>query len=156
MDGFDTNDQVIVIAATNRSDVLDPALVRPGRFDRQVFVPLPDVQGRYQILKVHGYDRLLASSGEQGLAIARTHPVDLILMDIQLPGMDGLEATRALQADPSTRDIPVIAVTAFAHRAAVQAALDAGCRQVITKPFRMNTLIMAIQGALLTAEEVAG
>jgi len=53
MDGFDTNDQVIVVAATNRSDVLDPALVRPGRFDRQVFVPLPDVQGRYYILKVH-------------------------------------------------------------------------------------------------------
>ncbi len=53
MDGFDTNDQVIVIAATNRSDVLDPALVRPGRFDRQVYVPLPDVEGRYKILKVH-------------------------------------------------------------------------------------------------------
>src|SRR5438034_1396777 len=47
MDGFDTSDQVIVIAATNRSDVLDPALVRPGRFDRQVFVPLPDVKGRF-------------------------------------------------------------------------------------------------------------
>ena len=53
MDGFDTNSQVIVIAATNRGDVLDPALVRPGRFDRQVFVPLPDLQGRYEILKVH-------------------------------------------------------------------------------------------------------
>jgi cell division protease FtsH len=53
MDGFDTNDQVIVIAATNRADVLDPALIRPGRFDRQVFVPLPDVKGRLEILKVH-------------------------------------------------------------------------------------------------------
>jgi cell division protease FtsH len=53
MDGFDTNDQVIVIAATNRADVLDPALVRPGRFDRQVFVALPDVKGRFEILKVH-------------------------------------------------------------------------------------------------------
>jgi cell division protease FtsH len=53
MDGFDTSDQVIVIAATNRVDVLDPALIRPGRFDRQVYVPLPDVQGRYEILKVH-------------------------------------------------------------------------------------------------------
>jgi cell division protease FtsH len=53
MDGFDTNDQVIVIAATNRSDILDHALVRPGRFDRQVVVPLPDLQGRVQILKIH-------------------------------------------------------------------------------------------------------
>jgi len=53
MDGFETSDQVIVIAATNRVDVLDQALIRPGRFDRQVYVPLPDVQGRYEILKVH-------------------------------------------------------------------------------------------------------
>ncbi len=53
MDGFETNDQVIVIAATNRSDVLDPALTRPGRFDRQIDVHLPDVKGRMQILLVH-------------------------------------------------------------------------------------------------------
>ena len=53
MDGFEANDQVIVIAATNRSDVLDPALTRPGRFDRQVVVPLPDLLGRKQILEVH-------------------------------------------------------------------------------------------------------
>ena len=53
MDGFDTNDQVIVIAATNRGDILDRALTRPGRFDRQIFVPLPDLKGRADILKVH-------------------------------------------------------------------------------------------------------
>ena len=53
MDGFDSGDGVIVIAATNRADVLDPALIRPGRFDRQVNVPLPDVKGRLEILKVH-------------------------------------------------------------------------------------------------------
>lgn len=53
MDGFDTGSGVIVIAATNRPDVLDPALLRPGRFDRQVVVPLPDIRGREQILKVH-------------------------------------------------------------------------------------------------------
>ena len=53
MDGFDASDQVIVIAATNRQDVLDPALTRPGRFDRQVTVPLPDLVGRKQILEVH-------------------------------------------------------------------------------------------------------
>jgi len=53
MDGFEANDQIIVIAATNRADVLDPALTRPGRFDRQVMVPLPDLVGRRQILEVH-------------------------------------------------------------------------------------------------------
>lgn len=53
MDGFDRNEGIILIAATNRPDVLDPALLRPGRFDRQVIVPLPDIRGREQILKVH-------------------------------------------------------------------------------------------------------
>src|SRR4030067_844961 len=53
MDGFETTEGGIVIAATNRPDVLDPALLRPGRFDRQVYVPLPDIRGREQILKVH-------------------------------------------------------------------------------------------------------
>ena len=53
MDGFDGNENIIVIAATNRSDVLDPALLRPGRFDRQVTVDLPNVKGREQILQVH-------------------------------------------------------------------------------------------------------
>jgi cell division protease FtsH len=53
MDGFDTNDGVIVMAATNRGDILDKALTRPGRFDRQVYIPLPDVKGRTEILKIH-------------------------------------------------------------------------------------------------------
>ena len=53
MDGFDDSQGVILIAATNRPDVLDPALLRPGRFDRQVVVPIPDVGGREQIHKVH-------------------------------------------------------------------------------------------------------
>jgi len=53
MDGFETNEGVVIIAATNRPDVLDPALLRPGRFDRQVIVPLPDIVGREQILKIH-------------------------------------------------------------------------------------------------------
>ena len=53
MDGFEASDQVIMIAATNRADVLDPALLRPGRFDRQVNVALPDLEGRKAILEVH-------------------------------------------------------------------------------------------------------
>jgi cell division protease FtsH len=74
MDGFDTNDQVIVIAATNRSDVLDPALTRPGRFDRQVFVPLPDIKGRYEILKVHS-KKVKLSSNVDLMRLARQTPM---------------------------------------------------------------------------------
>ena len=64
MDGFDTNDQVIVIAATNRGDILDHALTRPGRFDRQIFVPLPDLKGRVDILKVHAKKVKLGSDAK--------------------------------------------------------------------------------------------
>lgn len=60
MDGFEANEGVIVMAATNRADILDPALTRPGRFDRQIFVNLPDVKGREQILKVHARNKPLA------------------------------------------------------------------------------------------------
>lgn len=60
MDGFEDNDSVIVIAATNRSDVLDPALLRPGRFDRQIYVNYPDVKGREEILRVHSKNKPLA------------------------------------------------------------------------------------------------
>lgn len=73
MDGFEGNDGVIVIAATNRPDVLDPALLRPGRFDRQVVVPLPDVRGREQILRVHMAKVPLADDVRPGL-IARGTP----------------------------------------------------------------------------------
>lgn len=61
MDGFETNDGIIVMAATNRADILDPALLRPGRFDRQIYVNVPDVRGREAILKVHARNKPLAS-----------------------------------------------------------------------------------------------
>ena len=73
MDGFEGNEGIIVIAATNRPDVLDPALLRPGRFDRQVVVPLPDVRGREQILKVHMRKVPLADDVRPGI-IARGTP----------------------------------------------------------------------------------
>ncbi len=73
MDGFEGNEGVIVISATNRPDVLDPALLRPGRFDRQVVVPLPDIKGREQILKVH-MQKIPLEKGVDALAIARGTP----------------------------------------------------------------------------------
>ena len=73
MDGFEGNEGVIVVAATNRPDVLDPALLRPGRFDRQVVVPLPDIRGREQILKVHA-KKLPLEQDVDILSIARGTP----------------------------------------------------------------------------------
>ncbi|MDO5357556.1 MAG: ATP-dependent zinc metalloprotease FtsH [Conchiformibius sp.] len=79
MDGFESNETVIVIAATNRPDVLDPALQRPGRFDRQVVVPLPDIRGREQILKVHAKKVPLHES------------VDLVTLARGTPGFSGAD-----------------------------------------------------------------
>jgi cell division protease FtsH len=73
MDGFESNEGVIIIAATNRPDVLDPALLRPGRFDRQVVVPNPDVNGREKILRVHMRKVPLASDVDPKV-IARGTP----------------------------------------------------------------------------------
>ena len=73
MDGFEANDGIIVIAATNRPDVLDPALLRPGRFDRQVVVPLPDIRGREQIMKVHMRDVPVSDNVDPSI-IARGTP----------------------------------------------------------------------------------
>ncbi len=79
MDGFETNDQVIVVSSTNRVDVLDPALTRPGRFDRQVYVPLPDVKGRLEILKVHSRKVKLGPD------------VDLLRLARATPGFSGAD-----------------------------------------------------------------
>ena len=73
MDGFESNEGVILVSATNRPDVLDPALLRPGRFDRQVVVPLPDVKGREKILEVH-MRKTIVSEDVQGAVIARGTP----------------------------------------------------------------------------------
>ena len=69
MDGFDKNEGIIIMAATNRPDILDPALLRPGRFDRQIVVDRPDVKGREAILKVHARNKNLAKDVELGSAI---------------------------------------------------------------------------------------
>ncbi|MFZ5774353.1 MAG: ATP-dependent zinc metalloprotease FtsH [Thermodesulfobacteriota bacterium] len=73
MDGFESNEGVIIISATNRPDVLDPALLRPGRFDRQVVVPVPDVKGREMILRVHGQKKAIAPNVDWAV-IARGTP----------------------------------------------------------------------------------
>ncbi len=72
MDGFNTNEEVILIAATNRPDVLDPALLRPGRFDRQIIIDLPDVKGRQGILKVHTQNVVIAKDVDFGILSKRT------------------------------------------------------------------------------------
>lgn len=86
------------------------------------------------LLKSQGYIVYEAITGEEALELARTHRPDLILMDLQLPGLDGFQATRILKADAITKDIPVVAMTAYAMKGDEERALEAGCDGYITKP----------------------
>ena len=86
------------------------------------------------LLEFDGYDVLAAVDAENGIQIARKHHPDLILMDIQLPGMDGLAATRIIKNDPVLGQTPVVALTSFAMQGDEEKALGAGCDGYITKP----------------------
>jgi len=86
------------------------------------------------ILSKAGYEVIEAGDAESGIVLAREELPDVILMDIQLPGMDGLEATRLLKNDPKTGHIRIIAVTAFAMKGDRERILQAGCDDYIAKP----------------------
>ena len=86
------------------------------------------------LLEACGIQVISANTGEIAVKLAHEQMPDLILMDLSLPGMDGLQATAALKANPQTRLIPVVAVTAHAMKGDEQKALDAGCEGYITKP----------------------
>ena len=100
------------------------------------------------LLKSAGHDVLTATDAEAGLALARAEHPDLILMDIQLPGMDGFEATTLLKGDAATRDIPVIALTALAMKGDEERIRAAGCDGYIAKPFSPRQLLAAVNGFL--------
>jgi two-component system cell cycle response regulator DivK len=89
-----------------------------------------------KVLSVEGYEIVEATDGIEALAMARSAHPHLILMDLALPHLDGWEATRQLKRDPTTRDIPVVALTAVAMRGDEEQARAAGCDDYITKPAR--------------------
>jgi two-component system cell cycle response regulator DivK len=96
------------------------------------------------ILVRAGYEVLVVPNGESALAAVRGEHPDLILMDIELPGLDGLEVTRRLKADAALRDIPVLALTAYAMRGDEQRCRAAGCDGYLTKPIDRMTLLDAV------------
>jgi two-component system cell cycle response regulator DivK len=96
------------------------------------------------ILSKAGYAVLPAADAEQGIALARREHPDLVLMDIHLPGMDGLAATRLLRGDPATRGIPILALTALAMKGDEERILAAGCDAYLSKPIRHAALLEAV------------
>jgi two-component system cell cycle response regulator DivK len=97
------------------------------------------------LLASAGYEMLEAEDGEHGVAAADTHRPDLILMDIQLPVIDGYEATRRIKAMPQLRSIPIIAVTSYALSGDEEKARAAGCDDYVTKPYSPRQLLAKIK-----------
>ena len=136
MDGFDVNTNVILIAATNRPDVLDPALLRPGRFDRQIVVEAPDMEGRLKILQVHAKGKPMAND------------VDLTSIARRTPGMTGADLANVLNEAAlltARENLPVIG----------NAELDEAIDRVIAGP-QKKTRIMNEHERLVTAYHEGG
>ena len=102
---------------------------------------------RFNLTK-EGFAVVCAASGEEALKSALSHRPDLILLDLLLPGMDGLEVARRLKNDPSTKEIPVIMVTAKGEEADIVTGLEVGAEDYITKPFSRKVLIARVRAVL--------
>ncbi|MBO9579049.1 MAG: AAA family ATPase, partial [Microbacteriaceae bacterium] len=136
MDGFDPKTNVIIMAATNRPDVLDPALLRPGRFDRQIGVDAPDLQGRKQILEVHAKGKPMAAS------------VDLEVLARKTPGFTGADLANVLNE--------AALLTARSHAQLIDnRALDEAVDRVMAGPQR-RTRVMKDKEKLITAYHEGG
>ena len=97
------------------------------------------------LLTSSGYEVIEAVSGEEGVTSAETHRPDLILLDIQLPGIDGYEVARRIKANPDLQKIPIFAVTSYALSGDDVKAFEAGCNAYVTKPFSPRKLLAQIR-----------
>ena len=108
-------------------------------------------QNRYLatfLLERHGHRVVAAPEGPSGLALARSGGFDLVLLDIQLPGMDGYAVARALRADPATHDLPIVAVTSHAMAGDRENALAAGCDGYLEKPIDPDSFVADVTAHL--------
>jgi CheY-like chemotaxis protein len=104
------------------------------------------------VVRSQGYDVATASDADTAVASIEAERPTVILMDLQLPGVDGLELTRRLKGNPATRSIPIIAVTAYAMKGDHEKALSAGCDDYVTKPIDTRTLPEVISRHVARAE----
>ena len=111
------------------------------------------LQLRFDVLG--GYELMSATDGAAGIAMAAAERPDLILMDLNLPEIDGWEAARRLKADPKTRDIPIIALSAHAMAGDREKALATGCDDFDTKPVEFDRLLAKIEQALAAKDRLA-
>jgi two-component system cell cycle response regulator DivK len=108
------------------------------------------------LLEVRGYEILKTRKGLEAINLARDNRPDLILMDIRLPDISGLDATRLLKQDHQTKCIPIIAVTAFAMRGDKAKALESGCDAYIAKPITLDNLLRIVESFLSPLTPIGG
>ena len=108
-------------------------VVEDNEMNMKLIRTVLQIKGNYQVLE--------ATSAEDGIEMAQKYRPDIILMDIQLPGMDGLAATRLIKSDPELKYIPVVAVTSSAMLGDEEKALEAGCAGHIAKPIDVNSFV---------------
>jgi two-component system cell cycle response regulator DivK len=101
------------------------------------------------LLEAHGYITLQTRDGREALALARAHNPDLVIMDIQLPEVSGLDVTRWLKEDEALKSIPVIAVTAFAMKGDEEKIREGGCQDYIAKPISVSKFLETVQKYLI-------
>ena len=97
------------------------------------------------VLKAKGYNIIEAATGEEALNLLKNQKPDIILMDIQLPGIDGLTLIKEIKASAVTKDIPIIAVTAYAMKGDEQKILDTGCNAYVSKPINTQELPLIVE-----------
>ena len=105
----------------------------------------PSMNSVVAVLQANGYDILQSVDGSDVLQLAREHHPDLIVMDIQLPGILGIALTKSLKADDTLRDIPVLAVMAYAMRGDEERILEAGCDGYMAKPFSVPNFLEVVE-----------
>ena len=96
------------------------------------------------LLKIGKFEILEAEDAESGIQLMRQHLPDLVLMDVQLPGMNGLKATRIIKRDPTIKEIPIVALTSYAMQGDEEKAAEAGCSGYITKPIDTKSFLQVI------------
>ncbi len=141
MPGFEIGDRGEVLMTNEAKTVL---IVEDNEINMKLIVAVLEL-GQYRVL--------MASDAETGLALAQEYHPDLILMDLQLPGMDGISATALLKADEKLKKIPIIALTGYASDGFGKTLEEAGFSGLITKPFGVRSFLETISGYL---EEVPG
>jgi two-component system cell cycle response regulator DivK len=127
--------------------------IRVGKADEKKHILIVEDDGKNMkllrdILNISRYVTIEADNGRKAVELARQERPDLILMDIQLPILDGLEATKIIKADPTTQHIPIFALTAFAMGGDRERFIQAGCDDYISKPYNIRELLGKVKNVL--------